>query len=373
MPADLALVSTPGRVAAIDAADALAAGLDVMIFSDNVAVEDEIALKELAARGGRLVMGPDCGTAVVGGVGLGFANVVRPGPVGIVAASGTGAQHLLTLLDGAGIGVRHCLGVGGRDLTADVAGRSTLQAVDRLAADPEITTIVLISKPPAPEVADRVTAHARATGKQVVVGYLGPGQPDLTGTAAAVSAALGVPWSEPPTWGAPRPASGPFVRGLFSGGTLCDEAMIIAADALGEVTSNIALPGQRSLDDALTAQGHTFIDFGDDRLTVGRPHPMIDSTLRVDRLRRELADPECGVILIDVVLGHAAHPDPAADLLPVLRDAETPVLVSLMGTRDDPQQRDRTAEALAAAGAAVYASNAGAARAAVALVTGGGR
>jgi FdrA protein len=360
-------------VAAIDAADALAAGLDVMIFSDNVAVADEVALKELAARSGRLVMGPDCGTAVVGGVGLGFANVVRPGPVGIVAASGTGAQHLLTLLDGAGIGVTHCLGVGGRDLSAEIGGRSTLRAIDRLAEDPEITTIVLVSKPPAPEVADRVTAHAQATGKQVVVGYVGPGRPDLTATAAAVAAAVGVTWSEPRTWGTPRPAVGPYVRGLFSGGTLCDEAMIIAAGALGQVASNIALPGQPALDDDLTARGHTFIDFGDDRLTVGRPHPMIDSTLRVDRLRRELADPECGVVQLDVVLGHAAHPDPAADLAPVVRDARAPVLVSLVGSRDDPQQRDETAEALAAAGAVVHASNAAAARAAVGLVTGGAR
>lgn len=143
----LALVSTPGRVAALDAADALASGLDVMIFSDNVPVSHEIALKDMAATMGRLVMGPDCGTAVVDGIGLGFANVVRPGPVGVVAASGTGAQQLLALLDGADVGVTHCLGVGGRDLSSDVRGRSTLAALDRLAADDTVTTIVVVSKP----------------------------------------------------------------------------------------------------------------------------------------------------------------------------------------------------------------------------------
>jgi FdrA protein len=369
--ADLALVSTPGRVAAIDAADALESGLDVMIFSDNVSVAHEVALKDLAASRGRLVMGPDCGTAVVGGVGLGFANVVRPGPVGIVAASGTGAQHLMALLDGAGIGVAHCLGVGGRDLSASVAGRSTKAAVDRLAADPDVTTIVLVSKPPAAEVADAVTAHARRSGKDVVVGYLGAGQRDLTATAAAVAAAVGTPWQPPRSWGDPAVAVGGHLRGLYSGGTLCDEAMIVATAQLGEIWSNIPLDGQPTLPDDLGSRGHTFIDFGDDQLTVGRPHPMIDSTLRVERLERELADADCGVVLLDVVLGHGAHPNPAADLVPLLEQATKPVLVALVGTRDDPQGLDATAQALASAGAWVHASNAEAARAAVTLTAEG--
>jgi FdrA protein len=366
--ADLALVSTPGRVAAVDAADALSSGLDVMIFSDNVSVQHEVALKDLAAAQGRLVMGPDCGTAVVGGVGLGFANVVRPGPVGIVAASGTGAQHLLSLLDGAGIGVAHCLGVGGRDLSREVAGRSTVQAVGRLAADPDIEVIVLVSKPPAADVAERVTAAARRTGKRVVVGYLGPGQRDLTATAEAVARELEVDWRPPQVWGEPRPGTGPFLRGLYSGGSLCDEAMVIVAAEGHEVASNIPLEAQPALDDTLTAHGHTFIDFGDDRLTVGRPHPMIDSSLRVERLQRELTDPDCGAVLLDVVLGHAANPDPAADLLPAIEAASTPVVVALVGTRDDPQGRDRTAERLAEAGAWVHASNASATRGALSLI-----
>jgi FdrA protein len=157
------------------------------------------------------------------------------------------------------------------------------------------------------------------------------------------------------------------VRGLFSGGTLCDEAMIIAADTLGAIASNIPLAGHASLGEDLASAGHTFIDFGDDRLTVGRPHPMIDGTLRLERLERELADSACGVVLLDVVLGHGAHPDPAADLAPMLAKANKPVLVALVGTRDDPQRRDATADALAGTGAAVYASNAAAARRAVGL------
>jgi FdrA protein len=370
--ATLALVSTPGRVAVLDAADALASGLDVMVFSDNVPVADEVALKELAARLGRLVMGPDCGTAVVNGVGLGFANVVRPGPVGMVAASGTGAQQLLALLDGCGVGVSSCLGVGGRDLSAAVGGRSTLAALDRLGADDTVTAIVLVSKPPAEEVADVVTKHAQSLGKPVVLGYLGPGRPDLTATAAAVTRTVGVKWREPRRWGKVSHAAvrGRYLRGLFSGGTLCDEAMLLATATLGQLSSNIPLAGGQPLERDLRSDGHTFIDFGDDALTAGRPHPMIDSSLRVERLAAELRDPGCGVVLLDVVLGYAASPDPAADLVPVISRAEKPVVVSLVGTRDDPQGLESTAERLMAAGAVVHASNAAAAREAIALVDG---
>jgi FdrA protein len=371
--ASLALISTPGAVAAIDAADAIAAGLDVMVFSDNVSVEQEVALKDLAATAGVLMMGPDCGTAVVGGVGLGFANVVRPGPVGVVAASGTGAQHLLALLDGNGIGVKHCLGVGGRDLSAAVGGRSTIAALDALDADDDISTIVVISKPPAADVARAVTAHADSLSTPVVIGYLTRTQPDITVTAQAVARAVGVDWTPPARWGDATPAArGGYVRGLFSGGTLCDEAMLIAVQELDTVSSNIALAGQPSLGTGLESEGHTFIDFGDDRLTVGRAHPMIDPTLRLQRLRRELADPECAVVLLDVVLGNGAHPDPATDIATVISGCETPVVVSLVGTRDDPQGLDDTGSRLAAAGAVVHASNSAAVREALSLVDHGG-
>ncbi len=374
----LALVSTPGRVAALDAADALASGLDVMIFSDNVPVSHEIALKDMAATMGRLVMGPDCGTAVVDGIGLGFANVVRPGPVGVVAASGTGAQQLLALLDGADVGVTHCLGVGGRDLSSDVRGRSTLAALDRLAADDTVTTIVVVSKPPAPEVADVVSRHAASLGKPVILGFLAAGRPDLTATAAEVVDAVGARWEDPRRWGAGRspttptdPAASRYLRGLFAGGTLCDEAMLIAAESLGTLSSNIPLAGHRHLDADLASNGHTFIDFGDDQLTVGRPHPMIDPSPRLERLERELADSECAVVLLDVVLGYAAHADPATDLAAVIAASDTPVVVSLIGTRDDPQGLEPTAARLVEAGAVVHASNAAAAREAVSLVSGG--
>ncbi|MEO5708530.1 MAG: FdrA family protein [Nocardioidaceae bacterium] len=373
--ATVALISTPGTYAFADAVDAIDAGLLTMVFSDNVPLEQEVALKEYAGRAGVLVMGPDCGTAVVGGVGLGFANVVRPGPVGIVAASGTGAQHLMSLLDGAGVGVSHCLGVGGRDLSVEVAGRSTLAALDLLDADESTTLIVVVSKPPAEAVAARVREHAASLSTPVVFGLLGAGQADLTATAATVVQAAGGTWTAPEHWTGAVPAGRPagFLRGMFAGGTLCDEAMLLASATLGPVASNIPLDPAWALDDSLASDGHTFIDFGDDRLTRGRPHPMIDGAIRVDRLLAEIADPTAGVLLLDVVLGLGSADDPAAELVSALlraQEAGVPVVVSVVGTRDDPQDLRGQVAALTGAGAWVFLSNAEAARCALDLLAG---
>jgi FdrA protein len=368
----VALISTPGQYAFADAVDAIDAGLHTMVFSDNMPVDQEVALKEYAKSAGVLLMGPDCGTAVIGGVGLGFANVVRPGPVGIVAASGTGAQHLMTLLDGAGVGVAHCLGVGGRDLSADVGGRSTMQALDLLAADESTELVVVVSKPPAEEVAAKVREHARSLGKPVLFGLLGAGQPSLTQTARSVVEALGQPWTAPEHWpgAVEKPRGGGSLRGLFTGGTLCDEAMLLAAARLGRVASNIPLEPSWALGADLSSDGHTMIDFGDDRLTQGRPHPMIDGSLRIERMLAEVDDPACSVLLLDVVLGLGSADDPAAGLAEPVRRATAagvPVVTSVIGTRDDPQGLRRQVAALNDAGAAVYLSNAQAASAAIDL------
>ncbi|GAA0976516.1 DUF1116 domain-containing protein [Acrocarpospora macrocephala] len=340
--ASVVLVSVPGEHAFAEAMDAVDAGLSVMIFSDNVPVEREVLLKERAEAAGVLVMGPDCGTAVVGGAGLGFANVLRPGPVGIVAASGTGAQQVSSLLDLAGVGVSHLLGVGGRDLSAEVGGRSTLRALEALDQDPGTELIVVISKPADPSVAERVRAAVERSGTPVVMALLGPGQDDLTAATENVLAALGKEVPVWPSWGeASAPGSaGPLV-GLYSGGTLCTEAKLIAG-------------------------GGTFTDFGDDEYTRGRAHPMIDPALRLEAL----AAVESGVVLMDVVLGHGSDPDPAARLAPALAEAGSrgaSVVVALVGTEGDPQDLQAQAERLAAAGAAVFTSNAAAARHASAL------
>ena len=359
------VVSTPGRYAFVEAMDALDAGASVLVFSDNVPVAEEIALKRAAADRGLLVMGPDCGTAVVSGVGLGFANVVRPGPVGLVAASGTGAQQVMSLLAWAGVGVSHCLGVGGRDLTDRVGGLSTHAALDLLDADAATELIVLVAKPADAGVAAEVRAHLDRLGTAVVSAVLGPDQPDLTAAVERVLERLGQPLPAWPHWPSSTGPGAPygFLRGLYSGGTLCAEALTIASEAFGPVASN--------LNPQWTNGGHSLLDLGADEFTAGRPHPMIDPGPRLDRFAAEAADPSCGVLLLDVVLGHAAHPDPATDLAPAIRSArmvrpELTVAISLVGTADDPQRLTDQAERLAAAGADVFGSNAQAARFAVA-------
>jgi FdrA protein len=381
--ANLALVSLPGQHAFTEAMDALQAGLSVMLFSDNVSVEAEVRLKDEGARRGLLVMGPDCGTASIAGVGLGFANVVRPGPVGLVAASGTGAQQLMCMLDTVEVGISHCLGVGGRDLSAAVGGRSTRQALAMLDADPTTELIVLVSKPPDPDVAREITAYAETRTTPVLVALLGEQQDDITTVARRTAEKLGVTWRDPWSWdGQPGPVGGGgALRGLFAGGTLCDEAMVIAAGELGEVRSNIPLRPEWALGPDLRSDGHAMVDLGDDALTQGRAHPMIDQRLRIDQIAAVAADPTCSVLLLDVVLGHGAHPDPASELAPALAAArqtarddgrELAVVISLCATVDEPQDPRRQAEVLHDAGAAVFLSNAGAARHAVSLAGGAG-
>lgn len=375
---DLALISTPGEHAFVEAMDALRADTHVLVFSDNVPLAQEVALKREATARGLLVMGPDAGTAMVAGVGLGFANVVQPGPVGIVAASGTGAQQLMCLLDDAGVGVTHVLGVGGRDLSAEVDGAATRQALRALDADPGTELIVLLSKPPHPEVGARIRTVADGLSTPVVVALLGPDADDLTATAGQVLVRLDVEADAPRSWAATatRAATHAELRGLFAGGTLCDEAMAIAAGTLGPIRSNIPLEADAAwqLTDGLDTAGHVVVDLGEDEYTHGRPHPMIDQSLRVDRLRAEAARPGSKVVLLDVVLGHAAHEDPASELAPAIRDAiataidDLAVVVSLCGSAGDPQDRDRQAQALIDAGASVHLANAAAAREAVALI-----
>ncbi len=384
--ANLALISTPGDYAAAEAMKALRLGLHVMMFSDNVPGTEEIALKRYAAAHDLLVMGPDCGTAIVGGVPLGFANVVRPGPIGLVAASGTGLQQVTCLIDRLGGGISQAIGTGGHDLSREVGGTTMLQGLAALAADAATRVIVLISKPPAPEVAARVLDRARAAGKPVVVNFIGadpatiaahgliPARTLEDAAALAVAAASGTP-SEPVGTAPPdppRPAPGQrYVRALYSGGTFCYEATLLLAEALADVHSNTPVGGARALPDPWRSRGHTLVDLGDDVFTRGRPHPMIDPRLRLERLAQEARDPATAAILLDIVLGYGAHADPAGVIAPAIEAAiaeaaqagrRLAVVGFVCGTAADPQNLMRQEERLRAAGVLLAPSNAQAAR-----------
>jgi FdrA protein len=378
----IAFVSVPGAHAAYEVASALENGLHVFCFSDGVDLLEEAALKQLAAERGLLLMGPDCGTAIVDGVAFGFANAVRRGPVGVVGASGTGTQELCCLLDMAGVGVSHVIGVGGRDLSAEVGGNMTLRALELLTSDPATSVIVVVSKPPNMAVADHVVEVAARAFRPSVLCFLGTDLPssglpngvEVTGSleeaARMASQRAGHPLilSADPQ---PETVTAGDIRGLFTGGSLCDEAMAVVARRVGRVASNTPLRPGWALEDVERSEGHTFIDFGDDRLTEGRPHPMIDPSLRNRRFLEEAADVTVGVLVLDVVLGYGAHPDPAAELAPLVEGAldrrrgGLSVVVDLCGTPADPQDVTAQAARLGEAGAMITRSAAQAARTAL--------
>ncbi len=365
--ANWVLVSVPGRFAAGVAREALGLNRHVFLYSDNVSLEDEIALKTMAQAKGLLVMGPDCGTAIINGVGLGFANRVRRGPIGVVGASGTGTQAVTARIHDLGSGVSHAIGTGGRDLKAEVGAITAHQALDVLARDPETKVIVLISKPPAANVATKLLAAAQATGKPVVVDFIGYPPParrlgnlhfaaSLSEAAELATKLLVISNSELK----PQLPITNYLRGLFSGGTLAYETMLGLQAVLSPLYSNSPISDSQILPDPLKSQAHTIVDLGDEVFMVGRLHPMIDNDLRLRRLRQEAADPEVGLILLDVVLGEGAHPDPASELAPAiaevrgLENGRIEVVAMVIGTDSDPQNLESQVERLRAAGAIVF-------------------
>jgi FdrA protein len=372
--ANLALISTPGAYAAGEALKALKLGLHVFLFSDNVPPEEELLLKLEAGRRGLLVMGPDCGTAIINGVPLGFANAVRRGDIGLVAASGTGSQEIACLVDRAGAGISQLLGVGGNDMSEAIGARSMLFALDALAADPATKVIVLVSKPPAPSVAAAVLERAVGAGKPVVVNFLGA-KVEASGNlhpaatleeAAMLAAALSL--GKPATSGFDRPnpvaleerleRGRSAIRALFSGGTFAYQAELL----LGEVATSAGrwVPGRP----IAFPPGNLVLDLGADEYTVGRPHPMIDPSLRVEFVRAAVAAPDTAVILLDVVLGTGSAADPADALAPAIREAAGgPLVIAFVcGTAADGQGLERQERLLREAGAVLAPSSTAATR-----------
>ncbi|MSQ19808.1 MAG: acyl-CoA synthetase FdrA [Betaproteobacteria bacterium] len=401
--ANLALISVPGEYAAAEAEKALDRGLNVMLFSDNVSLEDEVALKSKAASKHLLMMGPDCGTAIIDGMPLGFANAVRRGRIGCIGASGTGLQQVTSLIDGMGEGISQAIGTGGRDLSKEVGGRTMLAALKLLARDPATAVIVLIAKPPHPEVATRVIGRAAKIKKPVIVCFIGDGAAKPSGNlrfaqtldeaarvavavargkrAAATPTKLSLPRDAKPrgtkSSGAKFIATQQYIRGLYSGGTFCYEASMLLAAQSDDTWSNASVRADRSLDDPWQSRGHSLIDLGDDVFTRGRPHPMIDHRLRNERMLKEAGDASVAVILLDIVLGHGADIDPAVAMSPAIGAARARaakgkrrlVFVGFIcGTLADPQDLTQQTKALTDAGVVLARSNAEAVRLAAAIV-----
>ena len=388
---NLALLSIPGPFVKREALRALENGLNLLIFSDNVSVQDEIEIKSLAEAKGLLVMGPDCGTAIIQGVALGFANVVHRGRVGIVGASGTGIQEVSCLIDRAGAGVSHAIGTGSNDVKDEIGATTLLRGMRMLESDPNTAVIVIITKPPGDAVQRAILNVVREVEKPTVVNFLG-------GNAKAIEAAGALPaytledaarlatekagskyalgelnesqlraeWSK-------LGADQKYVRGVFSGGTFASEAALVLSEILDPVFTNTGLRQAQTLEDAQKSQAHACVDLGEDEFTQGKPHPMLDPSMRHERILQEARDPEVAVLLLDVVLGQGVHPDPAGSLVDTLvtarresgnTDSSLPMVASVCGTDSDPQVRSEQVTKLEEAGVVVVSSNSQAARAA---------
>jgi len=366
--ANWVLISVPGRYAAGVAREALELNKHVFLYSDNVSFEDEIALKKTAREKGLLVMGPDCGTAIINGIGLGFANRVRRGTIGVVGASGTGTQAVTAQIHNLGAGISHAIGTGGRDLKSDVGAITAHQALDVLARDDETKVIVLVSKPPSPDVATQLISAAQGTGKPVVVYFIGYPPPArrignlqfaISLSEAAELAVRQLSVNSDQSLITDKLITG-YLRGLFSGGTLAYETLLGLQASLSPINSNAPITNNQLLKDPLHSEAHTIIDLGDEFFMVGRLHPMIDNDLRIRRMKQEAVDPEVGMILFDVVLGEGSHPDPAGELAPVIKEiretriGELEFVAIVIGTDDDPQNLQSQVSQLMDAGVIVF-------------------
>ena len=370
------------------------------MFSDHVPVEDELSLKRLAMENGLLLMGPDCGTSIIGGVGLGFANAVRRGPVGVIGASGTGTQEVTSLIHRWGSGISHAIGVGGRDLSDDIGAISTRQAINALERDSDTEVILLVSKPPGAATTALVNERIAACSKPVVTCYLGSKEDEAPisvnvtvvrnldhAATSAIRLGGGIRVDENSSVDIDtlereaarlKPAQ-KFIRGVFSGGTLCYQAQQALRDTGLTVYSNEPLERGLKLPDSSSSIEHTLVDMGADEFTEGKPHPMVDSTQRIQRILSEANDPEVGVILLDCVLGYVAAEDPAGDIAPAISEAKRiarkrsehlTIVASVCGTELDHQGLEAQVNVLEEAGAIVFTSGFQAARFASGLVTG---
>jgi FdrA protein len=391
---NMAVISVPGEYAAREARKALEAGLHVFLFSDNVSIDNELDLKHYAAEQKLLVMGPDCGTSLIGGVGLGFANVVRKGTIGVIGAAGTGLQEFTSQVHNAGLGISHAIGTGGHDLSDQIGGLTAFAALDALEADPQTKIITVISKPPGAKTLVRLLDRFKTCAKPVIGCFLGvrsePGRESThTRRASTIDEAVGLAIQlagsesspegiafspEEMKWMSREKAawnsSQKYVRGLFAGGTFCYQSQQIFRDAGFSVYSNAPFDPKHKLADSNQSREHTFVDMGADEFTLGRPHPMIDGTLRKQRILAESRNLGTAILFLDFILGYNASMDPVGELLDAIIEAKRTVkksggsltvVASVCGTEGDPQDLNMQVKLLRSAGVIVFNSNARAA------------
>jgi succinyl-CoA synthetase alpha subunit len=390
---NLVVISVPGAYAAREARKALEKGKHVFLFSDNVPLDQEVELKQLAKSQGRLVMGPDCGTSLIGGTGIGFANRVRRGPVGVVGASGTGLQEFTSLIHQAGSGISHAIGTGSHDLSDAVGGITTHMGLDILEADPSTRVIALISKPSGAKTLATLQGRIRSCRKPVIGCLLGLDQPLDCGPnfyqvrtidQAVERALLLIGASEAAGFLDQNPLDlrlierevrswlpeQRYLRGLFAGGTFCYQAQQVLQSAGIMVYSNSPLDSRYRLKNPEESLEHSILDLGDDYFTQGKPHPMIDARERCRRIMKEADDPEVAILLIDFVLGEISSADPVGDLIEALMQAKgraarrsgcLTVAASICGTDQDPQNLEVQKSRLKEAGVFLFPSSARAA------------
>jgi FdrA protein len=389
---NFAIVSLPGRFAAAETMKCLKNGMNVLLFSDNITIDEENELKDYAVENSLLMMGPDCGTAIINGVALGFANVVRRGNIGLVAASGTGLQELTVIIDKLGGGISQALGTGGRDLKKDIGGKMMLLALDALANDPETQVIGIISKPPSKEVMVKILEKVKNISKPVVACFLGGDSSLVEGTdtiavetieeaakqlvtisKGGLTTSLQL-YSEEELDNLVKSEVSKlhgqkYLRGLYTGGTLAYEGMLILDKKIGNIYSNIPINKELALTDVEVSQENMVLDMGEDYFTDGMPHPMIEPKLRSERIKKEASDPQTAVILLDCVLGYGSHPDPAQSVATAVEQAKVlqgnrhvTYIASVCGTEKDPQILSDQVEKLKNAGIIVLPTNAQAAQ-----------
>ncbi len=399
--ANLVLLSIPGRYVQREADQILDAGLNLMIFSDNVSLETEIALKKKALEKGLLVMGPDCGTAIINGVPLAFANEVKRGNIGIVAAAGTGLQEVSSLINNLGAGISQGIGTGGRDVKEAVGGITMIQGLTALLADQDTEVVVIVSKPPDSEVTEKVLEIASQSKKPVVINFVGGDLEQVVAAGCEPAATLKEAAHKAVNLSRRQPADSEeyavkvdqklinkekslfkegqrYLRALYSGGTLAYEALVLLQESLTKIYTNLSFKHAKQIEDVYKSMEHTVIDFGEDEFTQGRLHPMIDPALRNSRIIEEAKDPETAVIMLDLVLGYNAHPDPAGSALEAIKEAKDiaakdgrniSFVTTVCGTDEDIQNRSEQVAKLEKEGALVFPSNADAAAFVAALLS----